>query len=278
MVNNIEKIAITGGKGGTGKSTVAVLMANKLNQEGKKVVLVDCDVECPNDHLLIKQELEDVIAKSYISFPKLDKSKCTKCGLCVKKCRENAIFQKPGDYPIFIKDLCTGCGLCWNICPFGAIKPEKEVSGEIFLNKIRKDFWLVTGQARSGLEETGPVVAETKKAALQLAQEKRADLVLFDTAAGAHCPVINALMDTDMAYCVTEPTPMGAYDLELILDLVKKLGITPKVIINQSDLGDKSMVMEVIKQFNVPLEREIPYSKALVKAYSRGELLTFKDF
>jgi MinD superfamily P-loop ATPase len=49
----MQKIAITGGKGGTGKSTVAILMANKFAKEGKKVLLCDCDVECPNDYLLL---------------------------------------------------------------------------------------------------------------------------------------------------------------------------------------------------------------------------------
>jgi len=31
------KIGITGGKGGTGKSTVSILLANKLVKEGKKL-------------------------------------------------------------------------------------------------------------------------------------------------------------------------------------------------------------------------------------------------
>ena len=46
MNKGLKKIAVTGGKGGTGKSTVTVLMANKLIKEGKKVILCDCDVEC----------------------------------------------------------------------------------------------------------------------------------------------------------------------------------------------------------------------------------------
>ncbi len=49
----LKTIAITGVKGGTGKSTFAVLFANQLAKEGKKVVLTDCDVECPNVHLLV---------------------------------------------------------------------------------------------------------------------------------------------------------------------------------------------------------------------------------
>ncbi len=52
----IKKIAITGGKGGTGKSTFSVLLANKLIKQGHRVALVDVDVECPNDYLLLNQK------------------------------------------------------------------------------------------------------------------------------------------------------------------------------------------------------------------------------
>ncbi|RLI34546.1 (4Fe-4S)-binding protein, partial [Candidatus Bathyarchaeota archaeon] len=39
------QIASTGGKGGTVKSTFAVLLAIKLSREGRRVLLCDCDVE-----------------------------------------------------------------------------------------------------------------------------------------------------------------------------------------------------------------------------------------
>jgi len=272
MAKRIKTIAITGGKGGTGKSTVAVLMANDFVKKGKKVVLVDCDVECPNDYLLIGAKLQKAKKRVYADFPVLDKKKCQKCGLCVRTCRENAIFQKPGEYPIFIKDLCSGCGACWIVCPHKAIKTKKEEIGKIYLNKI-KDFYLITGLAKAGLEETGPVVAETKKFALNFAKKIKADYVLFDTAAGTHCPVISALLGCGFAYCVTEPTPMGAYDLNLILDLCKKLKIPTKIILNQSDLGDKTKVRGIAKKYNIKIEKEIPYSKKIVEAYSEGQLL-----
>lgn len=268
----IKKIAVTGGKGGTGKSTVAVLMANKFLREGKKVVLVDCDVECPNDYLLLGQKIKKSVKKVFAEFPKLDKQKCTKCGLCVKTCRENAIFQRPGGYPVFIKDLCSACGACWIVCPNKAIKTKKEGIGKIYLNK-RQNFWLITGVAKAGLEETGPVVAKTKEFALSLAKKVKADYIFFDTAAGTHCPVISALMDCDFAYCVTEPTPMGAYDLNLILDLCRKLKIPTKIILNQADLGDKKKVQKIAKKHKIKIEEEIPYSKGIVKAYSKGRLL-----
>ncbi len=260
----MEKIAITGGKGGTGKSTVAILTAADFLKKGKKVVLVDCDVECPNDYLILGEKLEEK-EKIYGDFPVLIKEKCKKCGLCARTCRENAIFQKPGDYPVFLEDLCTGCGACWTVCPHGAIKPEKREIGKIYLNKI-DNLVLITGEAKPGLEETGPVVEATKKFAEKVS--KNADVILFDTAAGTHCPVINALVGTDKAYAVTEPTPMGKYDLKLILELCKKLEIPAKIILNQADLGDKGLIKGKI-------EKEIPYSKELAKAYSQGSLLEF---
>ncbi len=274
----LKKIGITGGKGGTGKSTVSVLFANKLIKEGKKVILCDCDVECPNDYLLLGEKLKKSAGKVYAEFPKLNKKKCSKCGLCARTCRNNAIFQAPGKYPVFIKDLCSACGACQIVCPNKAITPEKEEIGKIYLNNKQRianneqNLWLITGLAKSGLEETGPVVAETKKFALNFAKKIKADYILFDTAAGTHCPVISALMGCDFAYAVTEPTPMGAYDLNLILDLCQKLKIPAKVILNQADLGDKKGIQKIVEKFKTKVEKEIPYSRELIDAYSRGKI------
>jgi MinD superfamily P-loop ATPase len=271
----MQKIAVTGGKGGVGKSTVAILLANEFVRENKKILLCDCDVECPNDYLLLGQKLKKSKEKIFAEFPKLNKEKCKKCGLCVKTCQNNAIFQAPGKYPIFIKDLCSGCRACQIVCQNGAIESKKEEIGQIFLNEIKKNFSLVTGKAKAGLEETGPVVCQTKKFALNLAKKNKVDFILFDSPAGTHCPVISALLDCDLAYAITEPTPMGAYDLNLILNLCQKLKVKAKVILNQADLGDKREIEKITKKFKTKIEREIPYSKKLVKAYSKGKLLDF---
>jgi len=305
QAKKIKKIAITGGKGGTGKSTVAVLLALSLVKKGKNVVLCDCDVECPNDYLLIGEKLKGKPAeKAFAEFPKLIKKKCRKCGLCADTCRSNAIFQprdKKGklDYPIFIKDLCSNCGACWTICPYGAIERRKEEVGRIYANKIKKagqkgEFYLITGEAKPGLEEVGPVVIQTKRFALEFIEKiglnqskhqskptNRSDenefYILFDTAAGTHCPVVSAMLDCDFAYCVTEPTPMGAYDLNLILELSEKLKIPAKVILNRSDLGNKKIIYSIVKKHKAKIEREIPYSDELAEAYSKGRLLAINN-
>jgi len=264
----MKTIAITGGKGGTGKSTVSILLANKLRNEGKEVVLCDCDVECPNDYLLLGQKLDKPVQKVYANFPKLDKEKCVKCGLCAKNCRSNAIFQPPNDYPIFLHELCSGCGLCWNLCPQKAIEIEEKVTGEIFEN----EGWLVTGRSIGVVEETGPIVTKTRIFAEEFARKNKADYLLLDSAPGMHCSVIRTLIDTDLAYAVTEPTPLGAHDLKLILKLLKKLKVPTKIILNQADLGNRKPIDQIAKDFSIEIEHKIPYSRKLVEAYSQGKL------
>jgi len=280
----MKTIAVTGGKGGTGKSTVSVLLANKLRAEGKKVVLCDLDVECPNDHLLLGLKLGEPVEKVYAQFPKLDKEKCQKCGLCVSNCRSNAIFQPKGEYPIFMHELCSGCGLCWHLCPYGAIAVEKKITGEIFVSKLKTttqnskpretegNLFLVTGRSVGVVEETAPIVAKTREFAEKTATRVGADYLIFDTAVGMHCGVIRALIDVDEAYAVTEPTPLGAHDLRLILELLGKLEVPAKIILNQADLGARAEIDDIAKEWGVAIAHEILYSKELVEAYSRGAL------
>lgn len=266
------KIASTGGKGGTGKSTFAILLAFKLSKE-KKVVLCDLDVECPNDHLILNQKLEKG-EPIYQEFPELDEEKCVKCGLCSKTCRENAIFWVKDKYPKFVYDLCTGCGACWIVCPHKAIKIKKEIAGESFVNKINDNLWLITGKSKAGISETGPIVRAVKDRAIKFSKDNDADYLIVDTSPGTHCNVIQALLDVDKAYAVTEPTPLGSHDLNLIFELIQKLKVPSEIVLNKSDVGDKKEIEKIAKKFGTKISIEIPYSEELVKAYCKGKLET----
>ncbi len=264
-----KKIAITGGKGGTGKSTFSVLLANKLLSKGKKVVLIDADIECPNDYLLLGVKLKNSVKDIKAQFPQLNKEPCTKCGKCVSQCRSNAIFQAPGKYPIFIRELCSGCGLCWHICPENVIEVEKVVIGKTYVNKINSDFTLVTGRSVGVVDETGPIVTSVRE---YVEKNLDADIILIDTSVGLHCGVIRALINTDLVYAVTEPTPLGKHDLQLILELINKLDLKKKVVVNQADLGDQTLIDPLIKKYQTEISYKIPYSKKLVGMYSQGKL------
>jgi len=267
----MRQIAITGGKGGTGKSTVAVLLALKLAREGKKVVLCDADVECPDDHLILGAELGDG-KPIYQEYPKIDEKKCTRCGKCMEQCRFNALFQVKDNAPELIKNLCTGCGLCWGLCPVGAITVKEEPCGETYTAKARENLWLVTGLSLAGVEETGPIVRDAKVRAQELAREIKSDYLLVDTSPGTHCNVINALLDSDIAYVVTEPTPLGVHDSRLLLELLKVLEVPAELVLNKAGVASEKETEKMAKETGVKIKYKIPYSEELVKAYSQGKL------
>ncbi len=269
----MKTIAITGGKGGTGKSTVAVLSAKELSQKNK-VLLVDLDVECPNDYLITNCSLKSRIASTHSDLPKIDESKCQKCGECVAACTSNALFQPKGKVPILLPDLCSACQTCLDVCPHQAITSKSQETGEIFRNELSENLTLITGQAKTSVIETASIVRQTKDCAIEIAKKENFGLIIFDTAAGTHCPVVVALLGVDIAVAVTEPTPMGAHDLDLILQLLQKLKIEFKTFLNQSDLGNQDSITTVLKKFGQKTwDGEMLYSKELAKAYAQSVLL-----
>ena len=228
VIRMTMKIAITGGKGGTGKSMVATATAYGLSKKNNRVLLVDLDVECPNDSILLSAEMKKVKdVEMYI--PKFDFDKCVKCGRCSTACREHAIVFVKDRFPILVKDQCIGCGACKIVCPTGAISEGKQKIGQINKGK-GYNIPLINGELEPGTEEASPVVNAVKRYVSEM--EKDYDYVIIDTAPGAHCNVISALLGVDLALPVTEPTPFGSHDLEIILELLNMLNIDAKIVLN----------------------------------------------
>ena len=92
----MQIISVSGGKGGTGKTFVAVNLALYLASKNKRVLLMDCDVENPNTNILLGlPDLTKGFESSEITHfvPEFDENKCTKCGKCSEVCRTHAILQ-----------------------------------------------------------------------------------------------------------------------------------------------------------------------------------------
>jgi MinD superfamily P-loop ATPase len=270
----MKTIAVTGGKGGTGKSTIALLLAIKAIDKGLSVTIVDADVECPNDYILLnRNSLGSSILTVKVPYPKIDLEKCNRCGKCVKLCRANAIITKKDGTPIIQEDLCSSCGVCWNICPQNAINKTEKIVGNIYKQKISENLTLITGQSLVGLRETSSVVSSLREYTKNLP----CDLLVIDTAAGSHCTVMRALENVDYAYAATEPTPLGKHDLRVILKVLKELKTPSGIILNQYDNGNQNLILEVAKEFGIDVEGRVPYSKELAQYYSSGQLLNMKD-
>ncbi len=242
------KIAVTGGKGGTGKSMVATSLAIEFAKKGN-VLLVDADAECPNDHLLLavsRKKAETV----YQDIPKWNFEKCIQCGKCAGVCKQNAIVFVKGKYPAFVKDICIGCKACSVVCPVGAISEDRKKIGEIYVGK-NHGVDLVSGELKLGELASGEIVAEVRKYADKVARRLKSEVVLIDSSAGVGCPVIASLVGTDYIVAVTEPTPSALGDLKRVLYLA----------------GDFCLEIEKFaKESNIPILGKIPYRKDFVEA------------
>jgi len=121
-------ISIASGKGGTGKTTIATILALSIDNS---VQFLDCDVEEPNAHIFLKPEIKQSKAIS-IPVPKIDHSKCNFCGRCAEVCAYNALAVLK-DKVLTFPHLCHGCGGCSLLCPQRAIT---EVNKEIGVVEI----------------------------------------------------------------------------------------------------------------------------------------------
>jgi len=270
------KIAITGGKGGTGKSMVASSLAVEF-AKNNKTMLVDADVECPNDHLLLSIKREKP-TKIYQPIPKWDFNKCTKCGKCASVCKQNAIVFVKGKYPAFIKDVCIGCKACMVACPQKAISETKKEIGSIYRGKNYK-VNLISGELKLGELASGEVVAEVRKYSKKINEKLKAEIILIDSAAGIGCPVIASLVGTDYIVAVTEPTPSALHDLKRVLYLAKHFQIKHGIVINKHDLSKKfcSKIEKFAKINNVKIIVKIPYKKDFLDSTIEMKPITEKN-
>ncbi len=261
----MKQIGVTGGKGGTGKSTVATALAVLLGKK-HKVLLVDADVDCPNDHLLLGIERKKV-RTVFQRIPTWNFEKCIKCGKCAEACKTHAIFAPKEKRPIFLSPQCNGCGACVISCPSNAINWGKKEIGYIFKGKGHGiDF--ISGELKVNEPVSEFVVSALKEEAKKI--EKEYDFVLIDTAAGTHCDVIGALKGADIALAVTEPTPLGEHDLELIMKLLERLGIKFEIVLNRFEEGKSALIEDSAARQGKKIGARIPYKKEIMESYSKG--------
>lgn len=254
------KIAIGSGKGGTGKTTVAVALALAATES---VQYLDCDVEEPNGDIFLKPAMKDKWPVS-LPVPCVDSALCNGCGACNRICQFNAIISLKSTTMVF-PELCHGCGGCSLVCPTGAISEmdyeigcvEKGLAGSIAF---------VQGCLTVGRAMSPPVIRSVQ------CEADDQSLTIIDCPPGTSCPFIAGVKEVDAAILVTEPTPFGLHDLTLAVDTVRQLGIPFGVIINRVHALDNRVTAYCQAQ-GIAIFMQIPEQRNVAVAYSKGESL-----
>jgi MinD superfamily P-loop ATPase len=258
-----KQIVILSGKGGTGKTTLSAAFAGLI----KKKVVIDCDVDAANLHLVLKPEIINSYDFSGGKKAIIDPDKCVECGTCETVCRFDAINNFTID-----QLSCEGCGFCFRVCSSDAIKFDPSKSGSYFECELPDGSKFFYAKLFSGDGNSGKLVSEIKRKALENISSD-IEWVIVDGPPGIGCPVNASVAVADYVVIVTEPTVSGIHDLKRLIELLKTFKIRSGIVINKYDLNETiaTQIFNYAENEKTPIIGSIPFDPEFMKALINGE-------
>jgi MinD superfamily P-loop ATPase len=261
----MKEIVMLSGKGGTGKTSLTAVFASMM----RKPVVVDCDVDAANLHLLLSPIIEERHDFTGGAKARVHVTVCNGCGLCVDGCRFDAL-RLVEDVAVVEPLHCEGCGVCTQRCPPGAISLETQSSGEWFLSRTRNGPML-HARLRPGQDNSGMLVAALRQSARALARRNGASWILVDGPPGTGCPVISSLTGADYAVMVTEPTLSGFEGLQRAVAVADHFLSPTGIIVNKADINPD--VARRIEEYAAAAGRDVLGRIQYDPAFTTAQLL-----
>lgn len=259
------KIAFASGKGGTGKTTIAVNLAWFLAHSDQPVQYLDCDVEEPNGHIFLNPRIERR-ERASVMVPVIDQGRCVSCGKCGEVCEFSAIVNFPSN-TLLIPPMCHGCGLCALVCPTNAISEGGREIGLIETGTASNGIYFVHGILDVGEPMANPLIEQVKARGAHLG------LQIIDAPPGTSCPVVKTIFDADLVVLVTEPTPFGLHDLKIAASVASNLGVPRGVVINREQEAVFEPLERYLEEQSFPVLARFPEDREIAKTYAEGKLI-----
>lgn len=253
------KIAVLSGKGGTGKTFVAVNLARVLSPSQ----YLDCDCEEPNGHLFFKP-LELNIEEVALKKPLINHDQCNACRKCINICRFNALAFIQQKVKVFT-DVCHSCGACAMLCPQKAITETDQIIGSIHTGKSL-GVSISSGFLNIGASSSVPVIKDLLK---KIDKETH---TIIDCPPGSACSVMESVQDADYCLLVAEPSIFGAHNLNMVIDLMQIMNKKCAVILNKCTEDDNPSAT-LCRQRNIKIIASIPYDSDIAKLNSDGQII-----
>lgn len=267
-------ILFASGKGGAGKTTVSVSLANVWP---RRALLVDADVEAPNSSLFARTQIKQT-EPSGMRVPAKVNERCDLCGDCLTICQWKAIV-KLGERITTFPDMCHGCGGCFAVCTRNAIVEGERPLGSINWGTAFDDrIPFIEGRSRIGESMTPPLLRALNRTAKSFQEaDPKLDL-LIDAPPGVSCPVMTASRIADAVVLVAEPTPFGLYDFLLALQAFEETRKPIAVILNRcgqskTEAIEKELV-ELCQQKHVSLLGRLPFDMQAAQHYAQSQPLS----
>lgn len=259
----MKELVVVSGKGGTGKTSISAALAYLAPQK----VLVDCDVDAANFHLISGAVLRETHEYKAGLEPSINSQLCTQCGNCTKLCRFGAITDGVITAPL----NCEGCGVCAFHCPEHAIIMQEKLSGHWFLSDTRFGP-LFHAELGLSVENSGKLVSKVRQEARSTATAKQFPLIMVDGPPGIGCPAIAALSGASLALAVVEPSISGMHDLARLAELTSHFRLNLAVCINKSTLQEENtrQMLNWCADRNIPVLGRLPYSDCFRIAVQSG--------
>lgn len=254
----MRTVAVLSGKGGAGKTFVAVNLAAAAG----RATYIDCDVEEPNGRLFWKPENVEAAAVTTL-LPAFDASRCTGCRKCVSICRFHALLyirEKPMVFP----EVCHSCGGCLLVCPEDAVKEVPKRVGAVETGR-HGCVKVVTGVLDPGEASGVPVIRQA------LRQAEGEGLTVIDCPPGSACGVMESIAGADVCVLVAEPTAFGFHNFQMVHRLASLLQKPCGVVINKS-AEPYDPLLAYCREKALPVWEEFPYDADLGDLLANGQI------
>ncbi len=277
-------IAAASGKGGTGKTLLAVNLFRAFSEAEENVRYIDCDVEAANGHLFLDPGglTEDtVVVRSPVS---IDEDRCIACGKCAEVCSYNALAVV-AEKVLFFPELCHACGACSIVCPNAAVVEDDKAIGTVRYGYSEPRYAGDT-DGRNGLGgrcrrrgydfcdghlETA-VGGMSPRLIRRLKEHADEGISILDAPPGTACPAVETIRGVDICILVLDPSPFGIHDGALALDMCRESGIEPFIFINRSNYPQEKL-RNFISANKLKTIGSLPEDREISFYYSEGKTI-----
>jgi MinD superfamily P-loop ATPase len=259
----MDEITILSGKGGTGKTTLTAAFTSIA----ENAVFCDNDVDAANLYLILQPEIKEEHSFDSGWVVTINEEKCTNCGICLDYCRFDAIYFNDKENLEINTFQCEGCRLCERICPMEAITSKKNKNNYWYVSDTRFGPF-IHAKMCPGEENSGKLVTQVRKKAVEIARNISAKYIINDGPAGIGCPVIASLAGTRKVLMVIEPSLSGLHDAQRLVNLVRMFDIKIYAVINKYNINKKvtQNIEKYLQENTIPVTGKIPFHTDLVKS------------